>query len=179
MGTPAPESESIAVGDSETFGQSGGQWTARYVGAATITGSGCSVVAIVNQLKSGALSFGTAYEGFDPTAATSNVSAPLIVANNWGYATGIQVQNVSGNDPCNVTVTYSANTVPGMGTPTPESESIAAGASKTFGQSGGQWTARYVGSATVAGSGCHIVAIVNNLNGSGNDQFLTYNGFNY
>ncbi|MBL7183681.1 MAG: hypothetical protein ISS50_04435 [Anaerolineae bacterium] len=179
MGTPTPDPASIAVGASHTFGQSGGQWTARYVGAATITGSGCNIVAIVNQLKGGALSFGTAYEGFDPTAATSNVSAPLVVANNYGYATGIQVQNVSGASPCNVTVTYSANTVPGMGTPTPDPASIAVGASHTFGQSGGQWTARYVGSAIVTGSGCNIVAIVNNLNGSGNDQFLTYNGFNY
>jgi hypothetical protein len=179
--TPMAEGpESIAPGDSFTFKQLGGQWTERYVGSATITNAeGQELVAIVNQLKSGDLDFGTAYEGFDPTSATSNLSAPLVVANNYGYFTGIQVQNVGGNDPCVVTVTYSANTVPGMGTPNPESESIAEGASKTFKQTGGQWTDRYVGSATVTGSGCSIVAIVNNLKQTENDQFLTYNGFNY
>ena len=179
--TPTPESAPVAPGASYTFKQSGGQWGSnRYVGSATITNAeGQPLVAIVNQLKSGDLNFGTAYEGFDPDAATSNVSAPLVVANNYGYFTGIQVQNVSGADPCNVTVTYSANTVPGMGTPTPETANIATGASSTFKQTGGQWTARYVGSATITGSGCSIVAIVNNLKQTENDQFLTYNGFNY
>jgi hypothetical protein len=179
--TPTAETASVAAGASHTFLQSGGQWGSnKYVGSATITSTELEpLVAIVNQLKSGTLSFGTAYEGFDPTSATSDLSAPLVMANNSGFFTGIQVQNVSGADPCDVTVTYSANTVPGMGTPTPETASIAAGASHTFLQSGGQWTDRYVGSATVAGSGCSIVAIVNELNLSLNDQFFTYNGFNY
>ncbi|MGA9349788.1 MAG: hypothetical protein WBW48_13420, partial [Anaerolineae bacterium] len=129
-------------------------------------------------LKSGALSFGTAYEGFDPASATSKVSAPLVMANNSGYFTGIQVQNVSGANPCNVTVTYGPNTA-GSFTPVAESASISLGASYTFLQSGGQWTQKYVGSASITGSGCSIVAIVNELNLSLNDQFFTYNGFNY
>ena len=169
---------SIAAGASHTFLQSGGQWTGNtYVGSATITNAeGQELVAIVNQLKIGGLSFGTAYEGFDPTSATSSVSAPLVMANNWDYSTGIQVQNVSGNDPCSVTVTYGPNTA-GSFAPAAETVSIALGASATFSQLG--WTEMYVGSATVAGSGCSIVAIVNELNLSSNDGFFTYNGFNY
>jgi hypothetical protein len=178
---PTAESASVAAGGSATFLQSGGQWGSnKYVGSATITNAqGQSLVAIVNQLKSGALSFGTAYEGFDPTSATSSISAPLVMANNSGYFTGIQVQNVSGASPCNVTVTYGPNTA-GSFAPVPESASVALGASYTFLQSGGQWGSnKYVGSASIAGTGCSIVAIVNELNLSLNDQFFTYNGFNY
>jgi len=177
MGTPTPDPASIAAGASHTFIQSGGQWTDTYVGSATITNAeGQNLVAIVNQLLIGSLSFGTAYEGFDPGSATANVSAPLVMANNGGYGTGIQVQNVSGNDPCNVTVTYGPNTA-GSFAPSAAMESIALGASATFSQLG--WTETYVGSATVVGSGCSIVAIVNELNLSSNDGFFTYNGFNY
>jgi hypothetical protein len=178
--TPSAEPASIAAGGSATFLQSGGQWgTNKYVGSATITNTEAQpLVAIVNQLKSGTLSFGTAYEGFDPTSATSSVSAPLVMANNSGYFTGIQVQNVSGANPCNVCVTYGPNTA-GSFTPTQECHDIAVDASHTFLQSGGQWTQKYVGSASITGSGCSIVAIVNELNLSLNDQFFTYNGFNY
>ena len=180
MGTPTPESASVAPGESATFLQSGGQWTNTYVGSATITNAeGQELVAIVNQLKIGGLSFGTAYEGFDPSSATSDASAPLVMANNSGYFTGIQVQNVSGADPCTVTVDFGPNTA-GSFSPVDESASIAAGASYTFLQSGGQWGSnKYVGSASISGSGCSIVAIVNELNLSLNDQFYTYNGFNY
>jgi hypothetical protein len=177
--TPSAESASVAAGGSATFLQSGGQWTQKYIGSATITNAqGQPLVAIVNQLKSGALSFGSAYEGFNPDSATSKVSAPLVMANNSGYFTGIQVQNASG-PTCNVTVTYGPNTA-GSFTPAAEGPvSISLGASYTFLQSGGQWTQKYVGSATITGSGCNIVAIVNELNTSLNDQFFTYNGFNY
>jgi hypothetical protein len=177
---PTAESASVAAGGSATFLQSGGQWTQKYVGSATITNAeGQSLVAIVNQLKSGALSFGTAYEGFDPASATSKVSAPLVMANNSGYFTGIQVQNASGANPCSVTVTYGPNTA-GSFTPVAESASIPLNASHTFLQSGGQWGSnKYVGSASITGSGCSVVAIVNELNQSLNDQFFTYNGFNY
>ncbi len=176
---PAPESAAVEPGASHTFIQLGGQWTQTYVGSATITNAeGQPLVAIVNQLKMGALSFGSAYEGFDPAAATSTASAPLVMANNYGYFTGIQVQNVGGADPCEVTVTYSPNTV-GAWSPAPESASIPAGASNTFLQLGGQWSERYVGSATITGAGCNIVAIVNELNLSLNDQFFTYTAINY
>ena len=181
---PTDDSATVAAGASETFLQLGGKWTDIYVGSATVTSSPAEpLMCIVNQVMAGAApadpDFGTAYEGFDPAGATSQASAPLIMANNSGYYTAFQVQNVSGSDPCAVTATYSANTVPGMGTPTPETQSIAAGASKTFFQASGQWTDRYVGSATITGSGCSVVAIVNQFLPGGSDQFFTYNAFNY
>jgi hypothetical protein len=181
--TPSDDTATVAAGASETFLQLGGQWTDIYVGSATVTSSPAQpLMCIVNQTKPGAtapdLDFGTAYEGFDPAGATSQASSPLIMANNYGYYTSVQVQNVSGNNPCNVAVTYGPNTA-GTFTPTSDSASIAVGASETFIQLGGQWTDKYVGSATITGSGCNVVAIVNEHELSSNDQFFTYNAFNY
>ena len=48
------------------------------------------------------------YDGF--TAGSPTVALPLIMANNSGFYTGIQVQNV-GASSTNVTVAYSANNV--------------------------------------------------------------------
>jgi hypothetical protein len=180
------ESATVAAGASHTFLQLASvsaQWTELYVGSATVTSDPEQpLMCMVNQVLAGATApdpdFGTAYEGFDPAGASSQASAPLIMAKNYGYYTGVQVQNVSGADPCNVTLTFSANTV-GAFTPTSESESIASGASHTFLQSGGQWTDTYVGSATIAGDGCSVVAIVNQFLPGGSDQFFTYNAFNY
>ena len=183
---PTDDSATVAAGASETFLQLGGKWTDIYVGSATVTSSPAEpLMCIVNQVMAGAApadpDFGTAYEGFDPTAATSRASAPLIMAKVYDYYTGVQVQNVSGADPCNVTLTYSANTA-GTFEPTPESASIAAGASYTFLQLESvspQWTDTYVGSATITGDGCSVVAIVNQILPGGSDQFFTYNAFNY
>lgn len=188
MGTPVPDvSPSVPAGGSYTFLQNGGQWTARYVGAATVTASASApIVAIVNQLKIGALSFGSAYEGFNPASAKNKVSAPLIMTNNSGYFTGIQVQNVSGTSPCSVSVTYGPNTASGGGlyTPVTDSDSISTGSSKTFLQNGNDhsntWGAgKYIGSAVIQGTGCNILAIINELKLTVNDQLFTYDGFNY
>ena len=180
---PTDESAPVAAGASHTFLQLGGQWTSMYVGSATVTSTPAQpLMCIVNQVMAGATApdpdFGTAYEGFDPTAATSKASAPLIMAKNYGYYTGIQVQNVSAA-ACLVTIKYGNNTVSGMGKPTDETATIQPGASHTFLQLGGQWTDKYVGSATIEGSGCNVVAIVNEFLPGGSDQFFTYNAFNY
>ncbi|HID87131.1 MAG TPA: hypothetical protein EYP55_07090 [Anaerolineae bacterium] len=180
---PTDESATVAAGASHTFLQLGGQWTERYVGSATVISDPAQpLMCIVNQVMAGATppdpDFGTAYEGFDPTAATNKASAPLIMANNYGYYTGVQVQNVSAA-ACDVTITYSENTV-GPWNPAPESVTgLAPGASHTFLQSGGQWTDWYVGSATIEGDGCNVVAIVNEFLPGVSDQFFTYNAFNY
>ena len=180
---PSDESAVVEAGASHTFLQLGGQWTEMYVGSATVTSDPAQpLMCIVNQVMAGAApadpDFGTAYEGFDPAGTTSTASAPLIMANNYGYYTGVQVQNVSGADPCEVCVTYGANTA-GIFEPTPECADIAAGASHTFLQLGGQWTDTYVGSATIEGDGCNIVAIVNEFKAGESDQFFTYNAFNF
>ena len=174
---PAGESFSLAPNQSQTFIQSGGKWSDKYIGSATIT-SDQPVVAVVNQITSYGIAMGTAYNGFDANAATNKVSAPLVVANNAGYFTGIQVMNV-GTAAATVTLSYSSQ--PSF-SPTAETQTINAGSSYTWIQSGGQWTGHtYVGSASIeAGSGAKIVAIVNYIwPGASGDQFMTYNGFNY
>jgi len=183
---PADDTATLDPGESATFLQSGGQWgTNTYVGAASVTSSPSEeLVAIVNQVKLTGVALGTAYEGFDPASATPNISVPLIMGNNSGYYTGIQVQNVSGA-PVDVDVSYGPNAV-GTFSPAPDQMlDLQPGESWTVIQSSGQWGAygdvskKYVGSATITADGS-IVAIVNEINPTAaGDQFMTYSGFNY
>lgn len=174
---PTSESATLAPNESATFLQSGGQWTDRYVGAATITASE-PVVAICNQVTSSGVALGTAYNGFDPAGATDKVSAPLIMSDNSRWYTGFQVMNVGGS-ATSITCTYGPNLV-GSYAPPAETASINAGDSYNSIQDGGSW-AKYVGSAVCqAGTGGKIVMIVNQIRKSpGGDEFMTYGGFNY
>lgn len=175
--TPTNESFTLAPGASQTFIQNGGQWTGKYIGGALLQ-SNQPLVAIVNQVRPSP-SLGTAYEGFDPAAATAKISAPLIMANNSTYYTGVQVQNVS-LSPVTVTIHYGANTG-GVFAPADETFTLAAGESKTSIQNGGAWTGnKYIGSATITATGGNIVAIVNQVSLSlSGDQFATSDAFNY
>jgi len=191
---PADESCDLAAGQSCTLIQNTGQWVSRYIGAATITNTaGQKPVAIVNQVSNGGPGygpFGSAYEGFNPATATSKVSAPLIMSNNSGYYTGIQVQNVGVGNCASVVIDYGPNVAPG-GTFNPDSEtfSLAAGASKTVIQndappangSVNNWigVGKYIGSAEISGSGCSLVSIINEVSFSTGDKFFTYDGLNY
>jgi hypothetical protein len=176
---PAADTVTLAPDQSATFIQSGGQWTGTFVGSATIT---CSepVVAIVNQVKQTGTPLGTAYNGFDPALATDKVSAPLIMANNNGYYTGVQVMNV-GSGTASITLDYGPN-VAGSFAPASEVATIAPGNSYNSIQAGGAWGSnKYVGSITVTGGGGdQLVMIVNQIwPAASGDQFMTYNGFNY
>ena len=195
--TPPATTFDLAAGSSKTLIQAGGATTegfdpffatCRYVGGATVSATQ-PLVAIVNQV-SGASS--SAYESFNTANATSTVKVPLAIANNFGDFTGIQVQNV-GSASTTVTMTYGPNTITtasdpnACGTPVAKTATVAAGSSFTFIQSGNgaaadgfdsQFaTCRYVGSATVT-AGDKIVAIVNQIASSNNDQLFTYNAFN-
>src|SRR5690606_33584201 len=111
---------------------------------------------------------------------TSNASAPLVMANNSGFYTGIQCQN-AGNSTTTLTIDYSENTA-GSFQPDDVTVSLEAGKSVTVLQSGDEWgTNLYVGSAAISASGgANIACIVNELNLSApGDQFLTYNAINY
>jgi hypothetical protein len=177
---PADDSATLGANESQTFLQAGGQWTETYVGSATITTDGQPVVAIVNQVLLGTTSLGTAYNGFNPTGATSKVSAPLIMANNSGYYTGVQVMNV-GAASTDITVTYGPN-LAGSYAPPPETKTLASGDSYTSIQNAGAWTGNtYVGSLSVeASGGGSIVLIANQIwPAAPGDQFMTYSGFNY
>jgi len=181
---PPNDTASLAPNASATFIQAGGSWgTNKYIGSATIT---CAqpVVAIVNQVKLGApggVSVGTAYNGFDPANATNKVSAPLIMSNNSGYYTGIQVMNV-GSSAVSITVDYGTNTG-GTYNPPNETATISPGNSYNSIQNGGAWGSnKYIGSMTVTSSGGSdkIVMIVNQIwPAAPGDQFMSYDGFNY
>jgi len=201
---PTNETFTLAPGASKTIIQNGAppangstnNWTGvgKYIGAATVTSSpSVPLVAIVNQVSLGSATlgpFGTAYEGFDPATATEAVSAPLIMANNSGYYTGIQVQNVGGSNCPSITIDYGPNVAPG-GTfnPVNENFSLPAGASKTIIQNGppsanggaNNWTGvgKYIGSADISAPGCSIVAIINEVAIAAGDRFMTYDGFNH
>jgi hypothetical protein len=164
----------LQVGQSCTKLQLGGQWASKYVGGATVTNSaGQNLVAIVNQLS--LVGQGTAYEGFDPAGASTSVVAPLVMANNSGFFTGIQVQNV-GTGNCDIAVTYGPNTA-GSFAPAAESfTGLTPGSSNTFLQTGSSWPSIYVGSATITGTGasCKVASIVNELAFGAGDKFMTY-----
>ncbi len=173
-----------------------------YIGGATVTSdNGQPLFVTVNQVASTSKDAST-YAGFNPTTATDKVLAPLVVANNFGTFSGVQVQNV-GTSATSVTITYGPNTFQGTPppgftlcpTPTPRTTTVQAGASFTFLQTyiAGQptglspigsdsqfQTCMYVGSATItAGSGGKIAAIVNQVSsGPGsNDKLYTYGAF--
>jgi hypothetical protein len=181
---PTAESASLDPDESATFQQNTGQFaTQKYVGSATIT-SAEPIVVIVNQSKLIGTPVGTSYKGFDPDKATSKVSAPLIMANNSGYYTGVQVMNV-GTSATTITLDYGPN---GAGTydPPNETETLQPGDSYNTLQndpSKGWGSNRYVGSLTVTASGGgQIVMIVNEQRNVGNeqgDEFMTYAGFNH
>jgi len=201
--SPASETFTLSPGASKTVLQSGtspangsvNNWTIGaagiYVGSAVITATG-RIVAIVNQLRTTGTPVATAYEGFDPAQATTQASAPLIMANNSGYFTGIQVQNAD-TVPVNVTIQYGPDTVAPSFSPASETFTLSPGASKTVLQSGtspgngsvNNWTIGaagvYVGSAVITATG-KIVAIVNQLRAGtaiGGDAFATGQAFNY
>lgn len=69
-----------------------------------------------------------AYSGF--SKGSTNPVLPLINTNNSGIATGVQVQNI-GASSSDVTLSYSP-VAPAVGTACTETQTIAAGSSKTF-----------------------------------------------
>jgi hypothetical protein len=127
------------------------------------------------------------YSGFPASSAASTLAAPLVMADNFGAFTGIQVQN-PGTADVPVTITYTGNTADpaargarancGSGrigwVPAADSFTLQAGASATRIQ---RWSSgnpvlnqqedrqfescRYIGSATISAPGGNVVAIVN------------------
>lgn len=180
-GTACEETQSIPPQDSKTFalyafagvplpGMStncvGGQ---RFIGSARVTlnSENQPLAVVVNQLKPGVN--GEAYGGFDPDRALSKVVMPLIMDRNSGYFTGFNVMN-AGDVPTPVLCTFTNTTYQVSGTLNP-------GQALTdiqYGKIGD----RYVGSGTcvASASGAKIVAVVNELRQSSNDELLVYEG---
>jgi hypothetical protein len=151
----------------------------RFVGSAKVTAAtGGSIAVAVNQESTTQL---LSYTGF--SAGSSNVVAPLVMANNFGNFTSLNLRNTG--TATTVTVTYTANTVTAgenasqaaCATPPAKTIQMAAGASAVLIQAGfGPESAgfdpffascRYVGGATIAttSTGASLSAIVNQVSG--------------
>jgi hypothetical protein len=137
----------IPVGASHTFDQST-ESHAQAVFSGVVT-SDQPVVATVMEENSSLL---FAYNGF--AGGSTNPVLPLINANNSGFTTGIQIQNI-GSSATDVTLSYTHSLA---GTDCTESKSISPGASATFalyvfaGTPQGGTTSNCVGGATFIGS---------------------------
>jgi hypothetical protein len=181
---PANETVTLAAGASFASIQAGAAWPSRYVGSAKITSTGQPLVAVLNQLGGTSVAVGTAYEGFNPSTLTNKVSAPLLMSNNGGYITAMQIAN-PGATAVTINVAYSPNSAGGFQPTNISGLAIPAGSSVTIFQTGNSngtnWGAnKYVGGATITATGGNIAAIVNELNlAPTGDQFLTYDGINF
>jgi hypothetical protein len=167
-GTSA-SANNVAPGAAATFDQATENHTLA-VFAATVASSGQPLVASVIEESASSM---FAYNGF--TGGSTNPVMPLINANNFGFITGVQIQN-SGGSASNVTVTYTST----GGATCTETQTIAANSSATFalgvftnGVAAGTTTnctlgGTFVGSARVTGNSANMPlnVIVNQLNGS-------------
>lgn len=166
---------SIPAGAAKTFDQATDSCLPDgYVGSATITATGGNIVATVMETGSATL---FAYNGF--TSGSTMPIMPLVQANNFGYSTGIQIQNIGGTST-DVTVSYTAGSA---GSNCTETQTIAANSSATFGLSSsctGLGGSTFVGGAAVTANSANqdLVVIVNQLNYDTNDKGAAYNGFN-
>ncbi len=147
----------------------------RFVGSAKVTGNtgGQPLVAVVNQLLSKpGLYKGGAYDAFNPAAASSKVIFPLIMDRNYGYYTGINVQNV-GTSTTTVNCTFT-------GTSYTENQTLDPGENMSETQLN-QIANLYKGSGTCVATGGDqkIIGSVNQLRSTGaTDFFLVYEGVN-
>ncbi len=189
-GTAATEGPvAIAPGASALFTQAtNANLGTRFVGSAKVTAAAGGSIAVTVQQESTTqlLSYG----GFGDGA--TSVAAPLIMANNFGNFTSLNLQNTGAANAA-VTITYTPNAVTtGEGsqavcaTPPVATFNLAAGASKVLIQSNlGSAadgfdpffaTCRYVGGATIASVGSPIVAVVNQV-ATNNKNASAYEGF--
>ncbi|MBI4505412.1 MAG: hypothetical protein HY691_07745 [Chloroflexi bacterium] len=151
VGGRAADSAAIGPGQSKTWYPIPGT-AAGFVGSAVVEGSpGAQLVGIVNEIHPEA-GQGMTYTAFN--TGSSRISAPLIMNDNRGWSTGLQVMNVGAQD---ASVTLKVDGQPAA------TAVIPAGQSQTWypvpGTSPG-----FVGSATVEGpSGTQLVGIVNEL----------------
>ena len=178
-GSACTETQTIQPGASATFAlfafASGANSTcaggAKFVGSAQVTGNSANqpLAAIVNQLSG---TNGEAYSAFDPATASASIVMPLIMDRNSGFFTGFNVVNIGSS---NTTVTCDFSN---FGTNADLTFSLNAGATATQIQDG-QIADGYVGSAVCSGSGgAQLLAVVNELLSSANDNFLVYEGIN-
>lgn len=146
-----------------------------FVGSAIVTSTQPIVASVMQVAETGAFQVLIGYNGFVDNGSPA-LTLPLIMGNNYGFYTGVQVQN---NGPAATTVylSYGPNGQGNTMAPVPEAPVVVdAGKSTTILQfNGGQWgeygtggngttATRYVGSAIVTNTmGYNLSAIVNQV----------------
>jgi hypothetical protein len=164
--------DTIPVGAAHFFYQSQENHTAK-VFAGTVTSNQPVVAAVIQETRNATTGAGLifSYTGF--TGGATNLVFPLINANNAGYLTGLQIQNI-GTQATEVTLTYTPSAA---GTQCSETQTIAPGASTTYALAAFHSTApvpgtancakgaRFIGSAQVTGNSTNqpLVGIGNQL----------------
>jgi hypothetical protein len=172
----------VEINRAVTVDQSTEAHAAGWVGAATLTSDQPIVVTVMEVGPT--MLFG--YNGF--TASVTNPWLPLVNVNNYGFTTGIQIQNASATDTTDVTVSYTPSL---GGTACTETKTIDPGASATFALHA--WDAvdpdpgdndctdgqTFIGSGQVTGNtgGVGLVGIVNQHNFS-TEKGAAYGSFN-
>ncbi len=167
----------IKAGASAVFDQAAETHSLK-VFAATVTSTKDIAVVAIEETSNNIL---YAYTGF-LTGATFPVM-PLINSNNSGNITGVQIQN-SGNTETQVTVSYTPSQA---GTACTETQTIAAGASKTFALNAfagvplaGMTTTcinqKFIGSAavTVNSNSQLLMAVVNQVNATSGEAYGSF-----
>ena len=194
-GADGSESITIEPGRAKTFNQASGSSTVncgtlagadgKFIGSATIS-SNEPVVATVMQINTTNFKVMMGYNGFP--GGSDDVRAPLIMANNSGFYTGIQVQNV-GALATTVTIDYAPNTQASGKELSDDSFALAPGASWTIIHSGSPASnggvndftdgLKYIGAATISSSnGEPLVAIVNQVYPGSPAYGTAYEGLN-
>jgi hypothetical protein len=92
-----------------------------------VSSTGANIVATVLEVGPGTQPINFGYNGFTDTSNTAPVM-PLVQANNFGFTTGIQIQNTTGTST-DVTVTYTPSAA---GTTCTQTKTIAGNQSATF-----------------------------------------------
>ncbi|UCG25238.1 MAG: hypothetical protein JSW55_04355 [Chloroflexota bacterium] len=163
------ETASIAPGAAAVFHQAANTCLpAGYIGAATVTAApGGSIVASGIQNAPAGL---FAYNGF--TSGSPSPVMPLVAANNYGFHTGIQIQN-QGTVATNVTLSY---TPVDVGAACTEQKTVQPGGAEVFmlyafslsgsTTSNCAFGSQFSGSAQVTGNSANqpLVAVINQTN---------------
>jgi len=170
------QSATIPVNSSKTFNQATESHSAKVFSAVVTSTNGQPIVAAAIE-ESNTVMF--AYSGFG--SGSTNPVMPLINANNSGYITGVQIQNI-GTVSTTVTVSYTPSAA---GTACQETQTIAPNASATFAlyafangaNSNCTPGQRFIGSAQVTGNSANqpLVVVVNQLLPGRNGE--AYGGF--
>lgn len=177
----------VQPGAAAKFEQANESHAAGWVGSATVSSTAGDIV--ISSLEVGPTTL-LAYNGF--SSGSTNPVMPLVQANNYGYQTGIQIQN-NGTTQTQVTVSYTPG--PGQpGTACTEKRTVAPSKSTSFAlyvftnyadpnpgsliSSNCQSGQQFVGFAKVTANSAStaLVAIVNQLNTSAN-KGAAYNAF--